>query len=91
LPKDVYEDELIPLFEKCGKIWDLRIMMNPLEGQNKGYCFITFCDRRSAESAVAQVSYSLSVTKDLSSRERGEHVKYRSVGWQLTIIVTNWS
>ncbi|XP_064629207.1 heterogeneous nuclear ribonucleoprotein R-like isoform X2 [Lineus longissimus] len=56
LPKDVYEDELIPLFEKCGKIWDLRIMMNPLEGQNKGYCFVTFCDRKGAENAVAQLN-----------------------------------
>ena len=24
IPKNLYEDELIPLFEKCGKIWDLR-------------------------------------------------------------------
>ena len=24
IPNNLYEDELIPLFEKCGKIWDLR-------------------------------------------------------------------
>ena len=24
IPKDMYEDELIPHFERCGHIWDLR-------------------------------------------------------------------
>jgi RNA recognition motif-containing protein len=35
IPKDMYEDELIPLFEKCGKIWDLRLMMDPMSGLNR--------------------------------------------------------
>jgi len=30
IPKEIYEDELIPLFEKVGKIWDLRLMMDSL-------------------------------------------------------------
>ena len=55
IPKEVFEDELIPLFEKCGKIWDLRLMMDPMTGQNRGYAFITFTDRESAQEAVRQV------------------------------------
>ena len=35
IPKDIYEDELIPHFEKCGKIWDLRLMMDPMTGLNR--------------------------------------------------------
>jgi hypothetical protein len=35
IPKDMYEDELIPLFEKWGKIWDLRLMMDPMSGLNR--------------------------------------------------------
>lgn len=35
IPKDMYEDELIPHFEKCGKIWDLRLMMDPMSGLNR--------------------------------------------------------
>ena len=31
----MYEDELIPMFEKCGKIWDLRLMMDPMSGLNR--------------------------------------------------------
>lgn len=52
----MYEDELIPLFEKCGKIWDLRLMMDPMTGQNRGYAFITFTNRDSAQQAVREVS-----------------------------------
>ena len=35
IPKDMYEDELIPLFEKCGTVWDLRLMMDPMTGLNR--------------------------------------------------------
>ena len=55
IPKDMYEDELIPLFEKCGKIWDLRLMMDPMTGTNRGYAFITFTNRDAAQQAVREV------------------------------------
>uniref|UniRef100_A0AAY5KFX0 RRM domain-containing protein n=1 Tax=Esox lucius TaxID=8010 RepID=A0AAY5KFX0_ESOLU len=52
IPRDLYEDELVPLFEKAGPIWDLRLMMDPLSGQNRGYAFITFCGKDAAAEAV---------------------------------------
>lgn len=52
IPKEVFEDELIPLFEQCGEIWDLRLMMDPLTGLNRGYCFVTFNQKESAREAV---------------------------------------
>uniref|UniRef100_A0A8C7UEY0 RRM domain-containing protein n=1 Tax=Oncorhynchus mykiss TaxID=8022 RepID=A0A8C7UEY0_ONCMY len=52
IPRDLYEDELVPLFEKAGPIWDLRLMMDPLSGQNRGYAFITFCGKDAATEAV---------------------------------------
>ncbi|KAG1663622.1 Heterogeneous nuclear ribonucleoprotein Q [Nymphon striatum] len=55
VPKDIFEDELILLFERCGKIWDLRLMMDPLTGQNRGYAFVTFCDRAGAKEACKQL------------------------------------
>lgn len=51
----MYEDELIPLFEKCGPIWDLRLMMDPMTGTNRGYAFVTFTNRDSALNAVKEV------------------------------------
>ncbi|KAL0112171.1 hypothetical protein PUN28_011921 [Cardiocondyla obscurior] len=56
IPKDMYEDELIPLFEKCGKIWDLRLMMDPMSGSNRGYAFITFTNREAAQQAVRELN-----------------------------------
>ncbi|XP_016397350.1 heterogeneous nuclear ribonucleoprotein R [Sinocyclocheilus rhinocerous] len=55
IPRDLYEDELVPLFEKAGSIWDLRLMMDPLTGQNRGYAFITFCSKEAAQEAVKLV------------------------------------
>ncbi|XP_063243886.1 heterogeneous nuclear ribonucleoprotein Q isoform X4 [Bacillus rossius redtenbacheri] len=56
IPKDMYEDELIPLFEKCGTIWDLRLMMDPMTGSNRGYAFITFTTRDAAQKAVKELN-----------------------------------
>ena len=58
MPKEVFEDELIPLFEKCGKIWDLRLMMDPLTGSSRGFCFVMFTERAAAQEAVKQVGIS---------------------------------
>jgi len=55
IPKDIFEDELIPLFEKCGTIWDLRLMMEPMTGLSRGFCFVTFTDKQGANEAVAQL------------------------------------
>ncbi|XP_017962220.1 heterogeneous nuclear ribonucleoprotein R isoform X11 [Drosophila navojoa] len=55
IPKDMFEDELIPLFENCGTIWDLRLMMDPMTGTNRGYAFVTFTNREAAVNAVRQL------------------------------------
>ncbi|XP_055852822.1 heterogeneous nuclear ribonucleoprotein Q isoform X1 [Episyrphus balteatus] len=55
IPKDMFEDELIPLFENCGTIWDLRLMMDPMTGTNRGYAFVTFTSRDAAINAVRQL------------------------------------
>ncbi|KAH0999380.1 hypothetical protein HUJ05_012129 [Dendroctonus ponderosae] len=55
IPKDLYEDELIPLFEQCGTIWDLRLMMDPMTGTNRGYAFVTFTTRDAAHVAVQKL------------------------------------
>ncbi|VDM12032.1 unnamed protein product, partial [Wuchereria bancrofti] len=52
IPKEVYEDTLITLFEDMGKIWDLRLMMDPLTGRNRGYAFLTYCDKTAAYEAA---------------------------------------
>ncbi|KAA8582132.1 hypothetical protein FQN60_008872 [Etheostoma spectabile] len=63
IPRDLFEDELVPLFEKAGPIWDLRLMMDPLSGLNRGYAFVTFCTKEAAQQAVK--------LGDLMSRDQG--------------------
>lgn len=52
IPRDLFEDTLVPLFEKAGPIWDLRLMMDPLTGLNRGYAFLTYCNKDAALEAV---------------------------------------
>jgi len=48
----MYEDELVPLFEPFGQIYDLRIMVDPFTGLNKGFAFCTYATKEGAQSAV---------------------------------------
>ncbi|CAB70238.2 RRM domain-containing protein [Caenorhabditis elegans] len=52
IPTDVFEDTLVPLFEKSGKIWDLRLMMDPMSGASRGYAFVTYCNKEDAAAAA---------------------------------------
>lgn len=55
IPKDVFEDELIPLVEECGRVWDLRLMMDPLTGFSRGYAFCTYVEKDAAKKCVNKV------------------------------------
>lgn len=52
IPRDMFEDELVPLFEKCGAVWDFRLMMDPMTGQNRGYAFLSFVEYDAARKCV---------------------------------------
>ncbi|KFD54241.1 hypothetical protein M514_04783 [Trichuris suis] len=52
IPRTVFETELVPLFEQCGKLYDVRVMMDPVSGTGKGYAFVTFMDRTAAAAAA---------------------------------------
>jgi len=81
IPKEVFEDELIPLFEKCGTIWDLRLMMDPMTGLNRGFCFTTFTDINGAKEAVNQLNnYEIS---------KGKHLKVNISVANLRLFVGN--
>lgn len=55
IPDTVYEDSLVPLFEKYGKIWDLRLVVDSA-GKSKGFAFLKYCDGKSTVDAVNNVS-----------------------------------
>ncbi|KAK2884367.1 APOBEC1 complementation factor isoform X3 [Channa argus] len=55
LPRDLFEDELVPLCEKFGKIYEVRMMMD-FNGNNRGYAFVTFGNKQEARTAMKQLN-----------------------------------
>lgn len=60
IPKDWFEDKLVPLFEPCGKIYDIRLILDPTTGLNKGFAFVCFCEKTEAQEAIKTVSAAMS-------------------------------
>ncbi|KAI1721848.1 RNA recognition motif domain-containing protein [Ditylenchus destructor] len=52
IPRELYEDAMIPLFEQIGKIYDLRLMMDPANGKSRGYAFLIYFDKEHANEAA---------------------------------------
>ncbi|XP_054609404.1 probable RNA-binding protein 46 isoform X2 [Dunckerocampus dactyliophorus] len=55
IPRDVYEDELVPLFETAGTIYELRLMMD-FNGENRGYAFVMYTQREEALKAIQMLN-----------------------------------
>uniref|UniRef100_F7APN8 RNA-binding protein 47 n=1 Tax=Monodelphis domestica TaxID=13616 RepID=F7APN8_MONDO len=54
IPRDVYEDELVPVFESVGRIYQMRLMMD-FDGKNRGYAFVMYTHKREAKRAVREL------------------------------------
>ncbi|XP_013404611.1 APOBEC1 complementation factor isoform X2 [Lingula anatina] len=55
IPRDCYEDELVPIFEKMGKIYEFRLMMD-FSGTNRGYGFTMYTNKLDAQRAVKELN-----------------------------------
>ncbi|XP_026751323.2 probable RNA-binding protein 46 [Galleria mellonella] len=55
LPREIFEDELVPIFSKAGKIYEMRLMMD-FSGSNRGYAFVTYCTKLEAFRAVKELN-----------------------------------
>ena len=51
IPRDCFEDELVPIFERAGKIYEIRLMMD-YNGQNRGYAFVVYSKPSEAKECV---------------------------------------
>ncbi|XP_025096952.1 heterogeneous nuclear ribonucleoprotein Q-like isoform X2 [Pomacea canaliculata] len=56
LPQDMYEDILVPLFEKFGRIWQMCLMADPFTNLNPGFCYLTYCKDEEAQRAVEELN-----------------------------------
>ncbi|GAB6028810.1 APOB1 complementation factor [Chamberlinius hualienensis] len=55
IPRDLFENELFPVFEKIGKIYEMRLMMD-FSGTNRGYAFVCYTNIDDAKRAIAQLN-----------------------------------
>ncbi|KAI7811140.1 RNA-binding protein 47 isoform X1 [Triplophysa rosa] len=55
IPRDVYEDELVPAFESVGRIYEMRLMMD-FDGKNRGYAFVMYTQKHEAKRAVRDLN-----------------------------------
>ncbi|EDV24805.1 uncharacterized protein TRIADDRAFT_2319, partial [Trichoplax adhaerens] len=63
IPHDALEDELIPLLQTCGKIYELRLMIDPASGHNRGYAFLSYTTKEAANQCVRRY-HGYSIRKD---------------------------
>jgi RNA recognition motif-containing protein len=80
----------VPLFEKIGKIYDLRLMMDPTNGRSRGYAFVIYFDKAHAAEAAKQVflttSLSISVASNRfvqNSKTQQKQVKIKKISLPL--------
>ena len=55
IPRDCFEDELVPILERIGKIYEFRLMME-YSGYNRGYGFVMYTSRDDAKKCVTTLN-----------------------------------
>ncbi|KAK4471856.1 hypothetical protein MN116_004611 [Schistosoma mekongi] len=55
IPRDCFEDELIPIFEQIGPIYMFRLMME-LNGINRGFGFCVYTNKEDTKRAVQELN-----------------------------------
>ncbi|KAL5112108.1 APOBEC1 complementation factor [Taenia crassiceps] len=65
IPRDCFEDELVPVFESVGKVYMFRLMMD-FSGCNRGYGFCIYTNREDTRKAVQKLdAYEIRKSKAL--------------------------
>jgi len=54
VPRDIFEPELVPVFERVGQIYELRLMMD-FSGSNRGFFFVRYTCREDAKRACKEL------------------------------------
>ena len=55
IPHRIFEPDLVPLFEKIGPIYEMRLMID-FRGLNRGFCFITYMKPEHAARAIKELN-----------------------------------
>lgn len=55
LPRNIFEDELFPLFQTAGVIYEFRLMMD-FSSSNRGFAFATYTNKSDAQRAIKMLN-----------------------------------
>jgi len=55
IPRDLFEDEIFPVFETIGPIYEMRLMMD-FDGRNRGFCFVMYTKKSHARAAISKLN-----------------------------------
>lgn len=55
IPRDLLEDDLLPVFQQVGPVYEMRLMMDA-SGCNRGFAFVTFASPSAAARAIEQLN-----------------------------------
>ena len=55
IPRDCFEDELVPVFSTVGKIYELRLMIE-FSGTNRSYCYVRYTKQDEAREAIKRLN-----------------------------------
>jgi cold-inducible RNA-binding protein len=56
LPYDLYDDELVEIFEKFGKIASAKVAMDKETGKSKGFAFVDMPNEQEARDAIEHLN-----------------------------------
>jgi len=75
IPRDCFEDELVPVFSSVGQIYELRLMIE-FSGTNRSYCYVRYTTQEEAREAIKQLNnyhiragHALAVTRSVDNRK----------------------
>jgi len=75
IPRDCFEDELVPVFSSVGRIYELRLMIE-FSGTNRSYCYVRYTTQEEAREAINKLNnhyvrpgYPLAVTRSVDNRK----------------------
>jgi len=75
IPRDCFEDELVPVFSSVGQIYELRLMIE-FSGTNRSYCYVRYTTQEEAREAIRKLNnchvrpgYPLAVTRSVDNRK----------------------
>jgi len=75
IPRDCFEDELVPVFSSVGQIYELRLMIE-FSGTNRSYCYVRYTTQEGAREAIKKLNHykirpghPLAVTRSVDNRK----------------------